>query len=171
MVPPKSTAKADIALIRRERVSALLLRGLTQREIQEVLAKEGKLQTLNPDTKKPFDLATINRDIQTLREEHLQRSSENIDVHRARQFAELQELKRFAWETSNGKLALSALDKEMKLLGTAKGQDGIVINFNVELVVEVVAALRSTGADPEETFRQLIEAANARTTVSTDSTQ
>lgn len=155
---PHSTAKADVTQMRRERITALLARGLTQREITMALGKplsEGGL--LNPDTGKPYDLATVNRDIKAIRREWQARTAKSIDKHQARQLMELQELKRFAWANKDADLALRALEKEMRLLGTAKQTDGIQVNIQIELLSRFEQIVLQLGLDPQEALEAYIQ--------------
>lgn len=154
---------------RREMVSSLRLRGLTLREISAALAKQNP-PIVNPTTGEPYSDVTIKNDLDALKAEWRERAAETIDTHQARQLAELMEIKRAAWAGKDPELALKALAQEVKLLGTLRQPDGININFNIELVIQTIEAVRAAGADYEQTFRELIEAANARARISTDST-
>lgn len=154
-------ATNDIAILRRERVAALRARGLTQREIQAALAAPAdKNGMVNPETGKPFDLATINRDLKHLRQQAQRAASQTTDVHRARQYAELQELKRAAWSQKDPRLALRALETEMKLLGTA--QETINLNVNIELVTRFVQSLELAGINATEFFMKAVERAEQK---------
>lgn len=167
----KTTAHNDIILMRRERVAALLARGLTQREIQQALADVSKpgQYLINPDTGNPFDIAQINRDIQVLRQQARNAASKSVDEHRARQFAELQEVKRAAWAARDPKAALQAIGLEMKLLGTTQATEiNITLNVSIELVNKTVKALSDAGYDPALVFNDLIAEA-ARERANTDS--
>lgn len=162
MVKPKSTAKSDIVLMRRERVASLLARGLTQREIAAALAKEpleGGIR--NPDTGDPFDVMTVNRDIKAIRADNRKRTALSIDRHQARQYAEIQEIKRAAWAGKNPKLALEALEKEMKLLGTLRQPDGININLLV-VVQRFEQVARELNLDPISALDEFVGVMNAR---------
>lgn len=161
MVAPKSTAKADIVIIRRERVASLVARGLTQREIAHALANDKNSPILNPDTGEAFDVATINRDLQALRKENRERTAASIDEHAARQYAEIQEIKRAAWAGKNPQLALAALDKEMKLLGTLRQPDGININLLV-VVQRFEQVARDLNLDPSSALDEFVQVMNAR---------
>lgn len=162
MTKPKSTARDDLTILRRERVASLVARGLTQREITAALAKpiaDGGIR--NPDTLEPFDLATINRDLQAIRKENRERTAEAIDTHQARQYAEIQEIKRAAWASKNPQLALAALEKEMKLLGTLRQPDGININLLV-VVQRFEQVARDLNLDPITALDEFVGVMNAR---------
>lgn len=113
-----------VKAIRQEYVATLTLRGLSQRKICEVLAQEfinrerNPYYCVNPKTGEPFNLSQINRDLKDLQQQWRERSMEAIDQHRARQFAELDELKRRAWAAGDMELVLKTINTEMKLLGT-----------------------------------------------------
>ena len=110
--------RAEIAS-RRVRVAQLALRGLTQREIVRVLAHppHSISPVLNPDTKKPYDLATINRDLKALRKEWRKRSAEATDEHRALTLAKLDEVERAAWAKTKLAIVLKALDQKAGIYG------------------------------------------------------
>lgn len=112
-------SRNDLVKKRREMVASLRLRGLTEREITEALAKPGKQQILNPDSGEPYSPQTIHNDLKLLRDEWRERAAEDIKIHHARQLAEIQEIKRQAFLDRDGRLALMAIDREIKLLGTA----------------------------------------------------
>jgi DNA-binding transcriptional MerR regulator len=110
---------------RRERVASLRARGLTIDEITQTLAAEwlspGKpnpSHLVNPKTGKPFDRATIGRDLKFLDDEARERAREHIDLHRARQLQEIREGRRSAWARKELKMVAKFLEMEMKLLGT-----------------------------------------------------
>ena len=149
----RNNAQMDVALIRRERVSSLRARGMSIREIQTALSS-GASMLLNPATGKPFDVITIRRDVQYLRKVNLRAVEKAVGEHTARQYAELQEIKRSAWAAKDGRLALRALEAEMKLLGTIDA--GVTININVELVNQVWAALKAAELDPAEVFNNML---------------
>jgi hypothetical protein len=123
------TARHKIKTLRQEYVASLLLRGLSERKITEVLAtptvvENGKEKVnpyymLNPATQKPFALTQVHRDIQQLEEKWRASALANVDAHQARQLAELDELKRRAWAVGDFDIVLKAIQTEIKLLGTA----------------------------------------------------
>ncbi len=160
MTKPKSTAKDDIVTLRRERVASLVARGLTQREIAASIGS-GDKPILNPDTRMPFDVATINRDLQAIRKENRERTAEAIDEHQARQYAEIQEIKRAAWAGKNPHLALQALEKEMKLLGTMRQPDGINITLLV-VVQRFEQVARELNLEPATALDEFVQVMNAR---------
>lgn len=99
---------------RRRQVASLVLRGLTQREVEEALKRQ---RFLNPFTHKAFSLGTINGDIKALQEQWRQEAQADIETHQARIWAELQEVKRAAWGKKDLRSVLQALKQETELLG------------------------------------------------------
>jgi len=122
-----NTAHDAIEAKRLELVAALRLRGRTQREIQQALAG----QMLNPATNEPYSLGTINADIKRLEKQWRKAAADTIGEHKARQLAEISEVKRQAWNDKDTGAVLRALDLEANILGTkaavrqeVSGQDG-----------------------------------------------
>ena len=109
-----NTAHDAIEAKRLELVAALRLRGRTQREIQQALAG----QMLNPATNKPYSLSTINTDIKRLEKQWRKAAADTIEEHKARQIAEIGEVKRQAWNDKDTGAVLRALDLEANILGT-----------------------------------------------------
>ena len=140
-------ANKDTVEQRRERVAQLRLRGLSAREIARALA-QGDNAIVSPITGKPYDHKTILADLDALKAQWRQSSSVATDEHMARQFAEIQEIKRAAWAAKDPELALKALGQEMKLLGTMKQPDGITIN--VQLVNQLFQMIERRGDSAEE---------------------
>lgn len=93
---------------RRATVARLRLRGLTQREIVAALAQQGQ----------DFSLGTVNRDLQVIGEQWRQDARADIAELRARQFAELREVRRIAWKAGQLDTVLKSLAQEAKLLGS-----------------------------------------------------
>lgn len=119
-----STVKTDIVEIRRERIAHLRGRGLSAREIADELGK-GDNKIVNPDTGEPYTHTTVLTDLKTLKSQWRKSAKIAIDEHVARQFAELQEVKRLGWQQEDGDLIVRAIGLEMKLLGTMKQPDGV----------------------------------------------
>lgn len=150
------TQHQDTVAMRRRRVSTLRLKGLTHEEIWSALSNPGSPTYLvNPSTKKPYNRATITRDIQVMREEALEAAQEATQQHLARQLAELQEVKRTAWAKEKLHEVLRAIELEMKLLGTQQRAD-TEININLTLVQQTIEALEAAGHDPATVFNRMI---------------
>lgn len=109
-----NSANDAIEAKRLELVAALRLRGRTQREIQQALAG----QMLNPATNEPYSLGTINGDIKKLEKAWRKSAADTIDKHKARQVAEISEVKRQAWNDKDTATVLRAIDLEANILGT-----------------------------------------------------
>lgn len=146
-------SKQDNVEQRREMVSQLRLRMLSMREICVALERSG---IISPITGRAYDVATIKRDIDALKEEWRESRNVNTDIHVDRQFAEMQEIKRAGWAAKDPELALKALDKEMKLLGTAKDKDGLTININMQIVSQLVQAIEARGESASEYFEETL---------------
>jgi hypothetical protein len=145
----------DIVKRRREAVGRLRVYGMTEREIAAALPKQG---IVNPKTNKPYTSVTVHSDIEALREEWQANAAESMAVHQARELAEVQEIKRQAFLDRDGLLALRAIEKEMKLLGTA-APERVEVNINIELVTRVWNAIQQAGKDPELVLGRLAEQA------------
>ena len=74
---------------------------------------------INPRTKKPYALSTINNDLKALHEDWVEWARENMHDAKGRQLAELAELRRVAWRIGNHELVLRTIRQEMEILGTA----------------------------------------------------
>lgn len=99
---------------RRAAVAKLITRGFDAAGVAVKLTKLG-YKTLNGKNISP---AVVGQDMKALEEEWVKKSSADIERHKARQFEELQNVKKEAWKTKNFDLVLKILDKEMVLLGT-----------------------------------------------------
>ena len=109
-----NTANEAIEAKRLELVAALRLRGRTQREIQQALGQ----QLVNPATNEPYSLATINGDIKKLEKQWRKAAADSTIEHKARQLAEIGEVKRQAWLDKDPALVLRAIDLEANITGT-----------------------------------------------------
>lgn len=118
-----------IADARRERVAALRLRGFSVREIISALAQEG---VTNPETKKPFGIGTIARDLEYLKKEWQKNAARDIAEHRAEQLAELSELRKRNWELVDLAEVRNCLILEAKILGTP-APDKLQISGQIDL--------------------------------------
>jgi len=156
-----NTSNTDIVDKRRELVGMLRLRGFSSRKIAQTLAtggEGGKFKLLNPQTGEPYSHVTIKHDIDALKAEWRESASAAIDEHQARQLAEIQEVKQMAWAQRNGGLALAAIDKEMKLLGTAKEFNGIMVNFNIkmETIYQIAELAPQQGLKASDLFETML---------------
>lgn len=99
---------------RRRRVAELVAQRFTQREIEDMLAQDG---FINSDTGEPFSLGTVNADIKVLRAGWQRDAKQAIGTHRAEMLAEIQEVKRAAWRDKNHALVLKSIETQATLLG------------------------------------------------------
>lgn len=125
---------------RRRLVASLRLRGATQREIVNQLAISGNL---NHKTGNPWSLNTINLDLQAIAAEWRAEAQRDIAEHKARQLAELTEVKRSAWSSKDLDVVLKAIKQESDILGTNEpsktehtGPGGTPLSFT-EVIVKV----------------------------------
>lgn len=100
---------------RRRQVAALALRGYSQREIQTALPGAG---SVNPATGLPWSLGIINADMKALERDWKEAALADVDEHKARQLAEIREVRRKAWATGDLNNVLKAMQQERDLLGT-----------------------------------------------------
>ena len=138
-----NTAHDAIEAKRLELVAALRLRGRTQREIQQALAG----QMLNPATNEPYSLGTINGDIKRLEKQWRKAAADTIEEHKARQVAEIAEVKRQAWTDKDTGAVLRAIDLEANILGTkatVKGEIGGTDGGPI--VIKVIYGARTDGS-------------------------
>lgn len=145
-------AEPTVDLIREKRraaVGQLLARGFKQREIAERLAE---MDEKNPETGEAWTVMTISNDIKAIRAEWRKTANRSVEEHRARQLAELEELKRAGWAGDNHTLVLSALQHEAKLTDTSAP-----IRINLDLVSDLWDALAKQGRDPESVLRAMLK--------------
>jgi hypothetical protein len=147
----------DNMVMRRELVAQFRLRGMTLSEISKQLAKK---DIINPTTKKPYSDVTILNDLEALKQEWRANAEADISEHQARQVAEVAEIKRAAWAAKDPELALKALDREMKILGTMKQTGGITIN--IEIVNRFADTAKELGIDPSKALEEYIQALHAQ---------
>lgn len=126
---------------RRQKVSQLFLRGLTQREIERALANQ---RIHNPKTRKPWSLGTINADIQAMEEEWRERSIQSLAERKAKVAAELEYLKRTAWADKDYELVRKLLKDERDMFGL---DEAIAVNLNTSGSVSVNHTLNQTAED------------------------
>lgn len=113
---PYNNSRQAIIDNRRRQVAILRLRGMTQREIIATLERQG---VVNPATGQPWSLGIINIDLKALDAEWRAEAAKAIDEHKARQLAELNEVRRAAWAAKDLVTVLRVLKQEADILGTA----------------------------------------------------
>lgn len=118
-MPYQHVSEVTAREIRRERVAALRLRGMTGREIADVLAKGTKTMPplINPATGKPYERSTITRDITALRKQWQESAKQATSTRIARQLRELEELRRAAWAKGDLAMVARAMADERAILG------------------------------------------------------
>lgn len=104
----------NIQVRRRNEVSKLLLEGNKLSEIQEILPSKG---ILNPQTKKPYTLSMLSLDLKELTAQWAAQSYDNIALCKRRVWAEIQAVKKKAWEKKQLDVVLKAIKSERELLG------------------------------------------------------
>lgn len=140
----------EIVAMRRNKVAALRLRGLSQNAIWEALKADPSQGGMrNPKTQEPFSIGTINADVQALEAEWRATASIATNDHMARELAEIQAIKVMAFTQKNPHLALRAIETEMKLLGTAAPQK-IDLGLPLDKIMAFLDAVRRLGHEPEQ---------------------
>jgi hypothetical protein len=126
---------------RKALVASLRLKGLSQREIVSNLTIQKKL---NPKTGNPWSLGIINKDIADIEARWRESCSKDIGEHKARQLAEINEVKKHAWKATEFAVVLKAIDQESHLLGTRAaikqeltGKDGKAIEVSASVQVYI----------------------------------
>lgn len=161
-------------LDRRRKIAALMLRGLSQREIQRALPMEPN-PVFNRETGKPYGIGTIHRDQQALKAEWKLSALEDLIEHKARHLAELQEVRRAAWNQNKLFYVLKSLEQEADVLGLkdlpeVPGISVNVTNFDFSgvpeddldklervldaVIVEGPGATRAIEGEPQEVPRE-----------------
>jgi len=149
----------NLISMRRARVAQLKLRGLSSREIALALANgdaNGQGRIISAQTGQPFDHATILNDLKVLEQEWREARLKDTETHVDRQFAEINEIKRAAWAKSDPKLALEAIDREMRLLGTGKPLE-FKFTFDINIVMQLVALIEQRGEDVNQWLMELVQ--------------
>jgi len=121
---------------RRRHVASMVLRGMSQREVETHLPRlksdvsGGPM--INPDTGQPWSLGTVNSDIRAVRGDWRKRAAEDMAVHVARILAELTEVKRAAWAEKDFNAILRAIEKEAKIIGADSPEKQIIVEGDLE---------------------------------------
>lgn len=156
--PDMWRAQRDLIAMRRAAISALIPRCLTLHELAAELARQG---IKNPKTQKPYSIFIISIDLRAIREGWARMVAVPPEEHRAKQFGEIQAIKREAWRNNNGGLALKALKLEMELTGTISAVN-VNLNINVDIVQRLVKVLMLAGLDPTSTIEEMIQQVSSR---------
>lgn len=157
--PRRNRTVGDAATVdeRRLKVSQMLLRGFSVREIQRGLAE---LRSINPKTNAPWGLATIHADIEHLQAEYRAKAAHNTERHRATLNAKLEEVQRAAWREGDLKSILEALKQQRALLGA-----DLLAAVEAELKQAQLREIRENSDDgtPPESREFVFEVIDGRT--------
>ena len=133
-----NSSRQSIIEQRRTIVARLRLRGLTQREIVAALAKQGQ----------PVSLGTIHSDLKAISQDWRAAAQADLAELRSRQFAELAEVRRIAWQQGQLDTVLKSLSQEAKLIGADAAQqlavswrDSLPSGYNGDEVLRQFTAL------------------------------
>lgn len=151
MTSKKSDPHKDSKIIqerRQEEVSRLMVRGMSARAIADDMAKR---EHINPSTGDAWSDETIRLDMKAVQRKWKASTKASVEVHRARQLAELSEIKREAWNMGKPELALSALSHEAKLTDTAAP-----LRLNLTLVSDWWDAIERLGHNPETVLKAML---------------
>lgn len=121
----------DAMIHRRQQVARLRLRGLSIRDIVQALALP-PLSLTDPRTGKPYSIGTIHRDLKAIEAEWKASAQADIAAWKARQLAELAEVKRAAWLEKDLPMVLSAIKQEADIIGTKSGQPIPIVAYNLD---------------------------------------
>ncbi len=111
---PLKRAQEHIVTLRRKAVSEARLRGMTLEEIAIWLENE---ELVNPETKKPYSVSTISKDLAYIEGQWNDEVMAGTDNHRARVLAQLGHVKKAAWKAGKLDTVLRAIGREVDLLG------------------------------------------------------
>jgi hypothetical protein len=153
----KLTPQQKLLLLkRRDIVTSLLGRGMTQREIQAAMANPNNPASfmVNPETGNPYDLMTINRDIHFVLAKHERNIEQSIETHKAQQEVMILEMYRAAWAKKDLKSVATAIELLMKLKGTistkldlnVKRKPITVEDLSDDELAEIAASLETRGS-------------------------
>jgi len=117
---------------RRERVAELSLKGLTTREIAEIIGKT----IPNPRGGNAWGKTIIGKDLAAVREDWQRRAAEHIGALRAQQLAKIDHVEREGWIARNLDIVLKALKMRADLLGLNAPKEHN-INANVATIAQV----------------------------------
>lgn len=144
--------------LRREKVGKLYARGMTTRDIAIELSQ---LPEPILNNGQPFSHVTIASDVNAIRRQWRKNAESELNEHIARQFGEIQEAKRVAWENNDLKTFAQLIAIEIKLLGTdtpqkleLTGKDGNPLTVTLVKGYTIVSpedfpALDATESKPE----------------------
>lgn len=112
-----NSSQTEIIAARRQQVARLRLRGLSMRDIAQALSLP-PLSLVDVKTGKPYSAATICNDLKAIEAEWRAAAQADIAAWKAKQLAEIAEVKRAAWLEKDLTTVLSALKHEADITGT-----------------------------------------------------
>lgn len=149
---------------RRTIVATLMSRRFSPSEIQKKMSEEHTES--NPNSfycvdadGGAYSLSVIKNDMVAITRGYRRVSTQKVSDHKARQFMELDEIKRTAWNTADPELALKALNLEVRILGTAAPLTASL----TDSLKNMIEAIQNAGMDVEEIVRRITrEAQNVK---------
>jgi hypothetical protein len=148
---PLNTANLELIALRREAVSELRRKRMTQRQIVKALPQYIP-PIVGPDGK-PFSLGTINSDLKALQREWRKNAEKATADHVADQYESLEALERRCWADGDMAGVARAIALKMKLTGT-EAPTKIEIDWREEA--------RRQGYDADQLYADMVNAARAR---------
>jgi len=147
---------------------------MSYREVAKHLPERihGFNEIVNPDTNVPYEFKTVQRDVKFLEAEWRKEALATLEDHKAQMIAELDEVKRAAWDDKKYFYVLKALEQKAEVLGlnqlpeiNSVTNNNLQINFDIEQVptdelrrmAQVLDAATNGGAPPAHDPR-IIEA-------------
>lgn len=113
----QNSSQHDLIAHRRQQVARLRLRGLSIRDIAQELARP-EISLTDPKTGNAYSVGTIHRDLKAIESEWREAAQADIAAWKAKQLAELAEVRRAAWLEKDLATVLSALKQEIEVIGT-----------------------------------------------------
>ena len=114
---------------RRRVVTQLRLRGFTYREIHAGLIE---LRETDKIKNKPWSIGTIHNDVKVIESRWEKESIENINMHKNKVLAELDEVSRHAWQEKDTKNVLEAIKQKRAVIGVDAAKQSLVGNVGGE---------------------------------------
>lgn len=99
---------------RQNLVGRYHLQGKSTREIAQALIDDG---CVNPDTGEKFSHGTIATDLQEIKKIWESRSFDNMISYKNKKYEELEEIIKVSWQKGDLRMALAAIQAQVKLLG------------------------------------------------------
>lgn len=143
-----NSSKRNAIEARRSEVAKLRFKGKTQREIAVWLHTS---------------LTTVNRDLKVLDRRWRQAADEAVATHRARQLAEISNIKKTVWlqapEPATMRVMLQAIKLEAQIIGTLQPPSFII---NLAVITQLVKAIEDSGLTPGDAFETMFKSLAAQ---------